>query len=159
MAEVVSESLQQAPDEELRAMASYLRSLPVTNPPDAGGGPNPQDEIPKPVLAAGKILYEKNCADCHGKQGEGRDPAAPPLAGNRAVTMNSAVDPIRMVLFGGYSPGTAGNPRPFGMPPYSLTLSDEEIAEILIYVRASWGNAGRPVRGEEVSANRGNPLW
>jgi mono/diheme cytochrome c family protein len=159
MAEVVSESLQQAPDDELRAMASYLRSLPVTNPPDAGGGTNPQDGIPKPVLAAGKMLYEKNCADCHGKQGEGRDPAAPPLAGNRAVTMNSAVDPIRMVLFGGYSPGTAGNPRPFGMPPYSLTLSDEEIAEILIYVRSSWGNAGRPVRGEEVSANRGSPLW
>jgi mono/diheme cytochrome c family protein len=64
-----------------------------------------------------------------------------------------------MVLFGGYSPGTAGNPRPYGMPPYSLTLSDEEIAEVLIYVRASWGNAGRPVRGEEVSANRGSPLW
>ena len=159
MAEVVSESLQYAPDDELRAMASYLRSLPVTNPPDAGGGPNLQDEIPKPVLAAGKMLYEKNCADCHGKHGEGRDPAAPPLAGNRAVTMNSAVDPIRMVLFGGYSPGTAGNPRPFGMPPYSLTLSDEEIAEVLIYVRSSWGNAGRPVRGEEVSANRGSPLW
>jgi len=159
MAEVVSESLQQAPDDELRAMAAYLRSLPVTNPPDAGGGTNLQDEIPKPVLAAGKMLYEKNCADCHGKQGEGRDPAAPPLAGNRAVTMNSAVDPIRMVLFGGYSPGTAGTPRPFGMPTYSLTLSDEEIAEILIYVRASWGNAGRPVRGEEVSANRGSPLW
>jgi mono/diheme cytochrome c family protein len=45
------------------------------------------------------------------------------------------------------------------MPPYSLTLSDEEIAEVLIYVRSSWGNAGRPVRGEEVSANRGSPLW
>jgi mono/diheme cytochrome c family protein len=64
-----------------------------------------------------------------------------------------------MVLFGGYSPATAGNPRPFGMPPYSLTLSDEEIAEVLIYVRSSWGNNARPIRGEEVSANRGNPLW
>ena len=70
-------------------------------------------------------------------------------------------DPLRdrMVLFGGYAPGTSGNPRPFGMPPYSLTLSDEEIAEILIYVRSSWGNHARPIRGEEVAANRGNPLW
>ena len=110
-------------------------------------------------MAAGKTLYEKNCADCHGKDGEGQEPAAPPLAGNRAVTMTSAVDPIRMVLFGGYAPGTAGNPRPFGMPPYSLTLSDEEIAQTLIYVRSSWGNTARPVRGEEVSANRGSPLW
>jgi mono/diheme cytochrome c family protein len=111
------------------------------------------------LLAAGEDLYKKNCADCHGDQGEGREPAAPPLAGNRAVTMSSAVDPIRMVLFGGYSPGTAGNPRPFGMPPYSLVLSDEEIAEVLLYVRSSWGNAARPARGEEVSVNRGTPLW
>jgi mono/diheme cytochrome c family protein len=45
------------------------------------------------------------------------------------------------------------------MPPYSLTLSDEEIAEILDYVRASWGNAAPPIVGEDVSANRGSPLW
>jgi mono/diheme cytochrome c family protein len=159
MAEVVSESLQQAPDDELRAIAGYLKSLPVTMAPDEGSVTNPPDAAPLAVLTAGKALYGKNCADCHGKRGEGREPAAPPLAGNRAVTMSSAVDPIRMVLFGGYAPGTAGNPRPFGMPPYSLTLSDEEIAEVLMYVRSSWGNAARPLRGEEVSVNRGSPLW
>ena len=155
MAEVVSESLQQAPDDELRAMATYLKALPSTDTPATTA----KYEIPVAIMAAGKDLYEKNCADCHGHNGEGREPAAPPLAGNRAVTMDSAVNPIRMVLFGGYSPGTVGNPRPFGMPPYSLVLSDEEIAEILIYVRVSWGNAARPIRGEEVSANRGSPLW
>jgi mono/diheme cytochrome c family protein len=159
MAEVVSESLAQAPDDELHAMASYLKSLPVTNAPDGGSAATPPDQIPPALLAAGKDLYKKNCADCHADHGEGREPAAPPLAGNRGVTMSSAVDPIRMVLFGGYSPGTAGNPRPFGMPPYSLVLSDEEIAEVLLYVRSSWGNAARPIRGEEVSANRGSPLW
>lgn len=159
MAEVVSESLQQAPDDELHAMANYLKSLPVTNAPDDNGAANPQDQIPPALLAAGKNLYGKNCADCHGDNGEGREPAAPPLAGNRAVTMTSAVNPIRMILFGGYAPGTTGNPRPFGMPPYSLVLSDEEIAEVLLYVRSSWGNAARPARGEEVSANRGSPLW
>jgi mono/diheme cytochrome c family protein len=159
MAEVVAISLQQAPDDELRAMANYLKSLPVTNAPDGNGAANPQDQIPPALLAAGKDLYGKNCADCHGDQGVGREPAAPALAGNRAVTMTSAVNPIRMILFGGYAPGTAGNPRPFGMPPYSLVLSDEEIAEVLLYVRSSWGNAARPVRGEEVSANRGSPLW
>jgi mono/diheme cytochrome c family protein len=155
MAEVVSESLQQAPDDELRAMAAYLKALPPTDTP----AKSVKYDIPVAIMAAGKDLYEKNCADCHGHNGEGREPAAPPLAGNRAVTMDSAVNPIRMVLFGGYSPGTGGNPRPFGMPPYSLVLSDEEIAEILIYVRVSWGNTARPIRGEEVSANRGSPLW
>ena len=158
MAEVVSESLQQTPDAELQAMATYLKSLPVTQSSDENSDSDTRYDIPRPILEAGKDLYSKNCADCHGKQGEGHEPAAPPLAGNRAV-MSSTVNPIRMVLFGGYSPGTGGNPRPFGMPPYSLTLSDEEIAEVLIYVRSSWGNKARPIRGEEVSANRGNPLW
>jgi len=159
MAEVVSESLQQTPDAELQAMAVYLKSLPVSHSTDEDKESNAKYDIPPAILEAGKNLYGKNCADCHGKQGEGREPAAPPLAGNRAVTMSAGINPIRMALFGGYSPGTAGNPRPFGMPPYSLTLSDEEIAEILIYVRSSWGNTARPIRGEEVSLNRGNPLW
>ena len=155
MAEVVSESLQGAPDTELQAMATYLKSLPVSG---ENSESNAKYTIPPNIMEAGKDLYGKNCADCHGKDGAGREPAAPPLAGNRAV-VSSTVNPIRMVLFGGYSPGTHGNPRPFGMPPYSLTLSDEEIAEVLIYVRSSWGNHAIPIRGEEVSANRGNPLW
>src|SRR5581483_5099200 len=140
-------------------MATYLKSLPVTQSNDENSESRVKYDIPRSILEDGKDLYTRNCADCHGKQGEGREPAAPPLAGNRAVLMSSAVNPIRMVLFGGYSPGTAGDPRPFGMPPYSLTLSDEQIAEILIYVRRSWGNSARPIRGEEVSVNRGNPLW
>jgi mono/diheme cytochrome c family protein len=45
------------------------------------------------------------------------------------------------------------------MPPYSLILSDEQIAEVLDYVRTSWGNEAPPVFGEDVAANRGNPLW
>jgi mono/diheme cytochrome c family protein len=159
MAEVVGESLQYVPDVELQAMAVYLKALPTNTQPGDSAAARTKHELPPPILAAGKDLYEKNCADCHGHDGEGHEPEAPPLAGNRAVTMPAAVNPIRMILFGGYSPGTAGNPRPFGMPPYSLTLSDEEIAEILDYVRTSWGNSAPPIVGEDVSANRGSPLW
>jgi mono/diheme cytochrome c family protein len=159
MAEVVAGSLQYASEEELQAMALYLKSLPSSEPEAAKKAAPPQYAIPAAIRDAGKDLYEKNCADCHGHEGEGREPAAPPLAGNRAVTLPSAVNAIRMILFGGYAPGTAGNPRPFGMPPYSLTLSDEQIAEVLDYVRTSWGNEAPPVFGEDVGANRGNPLW
>jgi mono/diheme cytochrome c family protein len=159
MAEVVAESLQYTPEPDLKAMATYLRSLPVLGPAEQAAGAPAAGVLSPAERAAGEELYKKNCASCHGDHGEGRAPAAPPLAGNRAVTMPSAVNPIRLILFGGYPPGTAGNPRPFGMPPYSLTLSDEQIAEVLNYVRTSWGNAARPVYGEEVSANRGSPLW
>jgi mono/diheme cytochrome c family protein len=159
MSEVVAESLQHGSDAELHAMAVYLKSLPVTAATDEVGATQAPYDTSPAELAAGEDLYKNNCAACHGDEGQGREPAAPPLAGNRAVTLPSAVNPIRIVLFGGYSPGTRENPRPFGMPPYSLTLSDEQLAEVLNYVRLSWGNNARPVWGEEVGANRGDLLW
>ena len=55
---------------------------------------------------------------CHGDEGKGQPPAYPPLAGNQSITMSSPVNSIRMVLNGGYPPGTRKNPRPYGMPPF-----------------------------------------
>ncbi len=159
MAEVVAGSLQYAREDELQAMAVYLKSLPSSEQAGKADETPAKYDLPIAIRELGKNLYEKNCADCHGRQGEGHEPEAPRLAGNRAVTLPLAVNSIRMILFGGYAPGTAGNPRPFGMPPYSLVLSDEEIAEILDYVRTSWGNRAPLVFGEDVGANRGNPLW
>ena len=59
------------------------------------------------------------CASCHGEYGMGKPPHYPPLAGNQSIQMVSAVNAIRMVLNGGYPPGTAGNPMPYGMPPFA----------------------------------------
>ena len=47
---------------------------------------------------------------------------------------------VLTVLYGGFAPATARNPRPFGMPPYLLSLSDAEVAAVLTHVRSSWGN-------------------
>ncbi len=159
MGEVVYESLQYARDEDLRAIADYLKSLPETGPRSAWGFFRSRHTATVGALSDGAATYAKHCAQCHGDQGEGRAPAAPPLVGDRAVTMSSAIDPIRIVLFGGYPPGTVGNPRPFGMPPYSPTLDDAQIADVLTFVRASWGNDAPPVSGDEVAENRGSPLW
>jgi mono/diheme cytochrome c family protein len=159
MAEVVHDSLQYVRADELRAMAAYLKSLPTASPPSGWRFLRTQHAATVVTLSRGGAIYTQHCASCHGDAGQGHWPAGPPLAGNRAVTMPSAVDPIRIVLFGGYPPGTAGNPRPFGMPPYLTTLSDAEIGEVLSYVRWSWGNGAAAVSGDEVAANRGSPLW
>jgi mono/diheme cytochrome c family protein len=156
MGEVVYGSLQFTRDQDLRAMAVYLKSLPDTGPRSSGLF---RFTATIATLNNGHAIYDKHCAQCHGDNGEGRSPAAPPLAGNRDVTMSSTVNPVRIVLFGGYAPGTAGNPRPFGMPPYLLRLDDDQIAAVLSYVRASWGNDAPPVSGDEVAKNRGTPLW
>jgi mono/diheme cytochrome c family protein len=159
MGEVVYDSLQYVRDDELRAMAVYLKSLPETGPRSDWGFFRVYRTATAGTLSDGRAIYVEHCAQCHGDSGEGRLPAAPPLAGSRAVTMPSAVDAIRIVLFGGYPPGTAGNPRPFGMPPYFPTLRDDQIADVLSYVRMSWGNVAPPVSGNEVGEHRGSPLW
>jgi len=135
-------------------MATYLKSLPPSDPKPADSG----ERASEPLLAEGRRLYGKYCVDCHGADGKGKAPAYPPLAGNRAVTLTPAVNAIRMVLHGGFPPGTAGNPRPYGMPPYSHELDDAQVAAVLSYVRASWGNEAAPVSAPDVNRYRSVPL-
>jgi mono/diheme cytochrome c family protein len=153
MAEVVGQSLQHLTAPDVRAMAVYLKSLPATAQPPAPAAP-PSEA----VMKLGGQLYDNHCADCHGADGRGSAPAYPPLAGNRALTMEEPVNAIRIVLNGGFPPATAGNPRPYGMPPYSPVLSDAEVAAVVSYVRASWGNAAPAVMPAQVNKYRAVPL-
>jgi cytochrome c553 len=160
MAEKVYNSLQRVADTDLHAIAVYLRSLPAVSPGSGtGSGAVVTHSIGEGALDEGRTIYLKECAGCHGQKGEGHAPIGTPLAGNRAVIMDSATNAIRMVLFGGFPPGTAEDARPFGMPPYYPSLSDDQIANVLTYVRTSWGNSAGPVLGSFVSENRGSPLW
>jgi mono/diheme cytochrome c family protein len=156
MSEVVKESLQYVNDSDINAIASYLRALP----PEAAPPTLERDSGAEAVafLAAGAKLYDKHCVDCHGASGNGMPPAYPPLAGNRALTMESAVNPIRIVLNGGFAPGTAGNPRPYSMPPFGHLLNDTEVAQVVSYLRSTWGNNAPPVSGADVNRYRAVPL-
>ena len=109
-----------------------------------------------PAMAAedGKALYSSKCAMCHGDEGKGQPPQMPPLAGNQALTMRSPVNAIRMVLNGGYAPGTRKNPRPHGMPPFSHILDDDQAAAVVTYIRVAWDNRGTPVAPAEVNELR-----
>ncbi len=61
---------------------------------------------------------------------------------------------MQIVLHGGFAPATAGNPRPFGMPPHVLTLNDSEVAAVVSYVRTQWGQRPEPVTTLEVQRLR-----
>src|SRR5258708_39759998 len=80
------------------------------------------------LLQQGKKIYTENCAKCHAENGLGKPPAYPPLATNQSIQMQSAVNPIRMVLNGGYPPSTDRQPHPHGMPPVAQTPSETEEA-------------------------------
>lgn len=150
MAMVVARSTQYLDDTDLQAVARFLQALPQRHSP-----PAPAPRADAATLALGARLYERQCADCHGLQGQGSPPLVPALAGNRAVTMAAPDNLLRVILGGGFGPATAGRPHPHGMPPFATLLSDAEIAAIASHLRASWGHTAAPVTALEVNHQRG----
>ena len=108
----------------------------------AADDPNKKWE-PKDLVARGEKVYGQICVACHAAQGQGT-PAmkAPALAGNKFV-VGAKDGPIDTVLNG--RPNTA-------MQAFGKQLSDTEIAAVLTYVRASWGNKAAEVQPAEVKA-------
>ena len=92
--------------------------------------------------ADGKTLFAKNCAACHQASGKGIPGAFPALAGNGFV--QGAPDEVATVLLKGRG----------GMPDFSGSLDDAEIAQVLSYVRTSWGNSAAPLSEQAVGARR-----
>ena len=148
MGEVVRGSTQHLSEPDLRAMAVYLKALPQTPP-------TVTEATHYAATGPGAKLYERHCAGCHGDAGEGANGAYPALADNRAVTMRNVANLVHVVLEGGFPPATEGNPRPYGMPPFATVLSVEETAQLLSFVRGSWGNRAAAVSALEVERFRG----
>jgi mono/diheme cytochrome c family protein len=159
MAEVVYDSLQYLNEDDVKAMAVYLKALPARSGDKSAPPSQAVVEQNANLSPLGKKIYDAQCAECHASQGQGRPPDFPPLAKNQSIVMSSAVNPIRMVLNGGYPPGTFKNPRPYGMPPFAQSLSDVEVAAVVTYIRTAWGNLGAPVTVKEVNELRSAPLY
>lgn len=151
MAEVVKGSLQHLDTRDISAIAGYLVTLPAPDPVTENVNSS-QLAAAETTLKLGRKIYEKQCASCHGEQGEGVPKVYPRLAGEPATASSNA---IRMVVHGGFAPGTAGNPRPYSMPPFGGTLSDTEIAAVLSYTRTSWGNRASLVQPHQVARYKG----
>jgi cytochrome c6 len=90
----------------------------------------------------GKALFQKNCAACHQASGKGIPGAFPALAGN-ALVQGPPAD-VATVLLKGRG----------GMPDFSGSLSDADIAQVLSYARASWGNKADAIPDTEVASLR-----
>src|SRR4029453_9530048 len=73
------------------------------------------------------------------------------------AALGEARDPaslIRVVLIGNRAGATAAAPTAPAMPPFGWNLSDQEIADVLTYVRNAWGNAAQPVQPADVAKLR-----
>ena len=153
MAEVVLRSTQHLDDTDLAAIATYLKSLPDRDPPRQRESAADAREL----AMNGQKIYTDRCAGCHATDGRGKGEAYPALDGNGSVTEPTGINAIRMVLSGGFAPATAGNPRPYSMPPFSQSLSDDDTAAVVTYIRQAWSNKASSVSPNDVRAYRSTP--
>jgi mono/diheme cytochrome c family protein len=106
----------------------------------------------RPEKPAGQRIYENLCLSCHQPGGEGLGDLYPPIAGSPWVSGDPGVL-IRMLLHGVQGPmEVRGKVFDNVMPPSGL--SDAQIAEVLTYVRNSFGNSSGPVSPAQVEALR-----
>lgn len=143
MAEAVENSTSRMTNADLTAIAVYLKDLPSSR--GNGGGATGIDA----QMTAGAHAYDISCAACHGRDGKG-SAIFPPLAGNAAVRQVRAETVVRTVLAGGKAAATPKTPTGPGMPSFGWRLSDEQVANILTYVRNNWGNQAPAISPETV---------
>ena len=154
MTEVVHDSTQYFSEADLQAVAHYLKSLSpgggAPAAPEATAAPEPPNGL---YSTRGGLGYAQFCAACHRRDGQGAAEVFPPLAHNDSVLSDDPTSVIHIALTGWTAAETAHKGHAFSMPEYS-SLSDEELADILSFVRTSWGNHGNPVTQSQVQAMR-----
>lgn len=108
-------------------------------------------------LAAGRTVYTTYCAACHQRDGKGAPGMNPPLAGINIVTGNKE-ELIKIALLG-YDKPTRINGELYQnvMPPHNW-LTDQQIADVLTYIRKSWGNNASDIKVDEVTKVRAKTI-
>jgi len=158
MVEVVNNSTHHMTEEDLNAMAEYLKSLPAVA--EDGDTAYSYNEATTNALRgldyneSGALTYSQFCASCHQLDGNGQSPYHPPLAGNPVIMDPDPSSLINITLNGSLRVITEDIPDRYDMPYFRTLLSDQQIAEVLTFMRKGWGNKGGAVMVEEVAAIR-----
>jgi len=107
------------------------------------------------LLAAGKTRYEQVCGLCHGMDGLGKPGQAPPLAGSEWVD-TKGFQRLAHIPLEGVSGQLAvkGQTWNLSMPAMGAAMSDADLANVLTYIRNSWGNKDGPVSAADIKALR-----
>lgn len=143
MTEVVQHSLQYLSDADISAIARYLKSLGAKDPSQAVF--REDDAVARALWKGddsqpGAGVYVDSCAACHKTDGSGYQRFYPALRGNPVVMAEDPTSLIHIVLVGGTLPGVKGAPTAITMPAFGWRLNDSQVADVVNFIRSSWGN-------------------
>ncbi|QJD78052.1 c-type cytochrome [Spirosoma rhododendri] len=104
------------------------------------------------VKSPGQIVYEQNCLSCHQANGSGVPGLNPPLRGVDWVT-GDKTRLINVLLKGLQGQEIDGETYDNVMPAHDF-LNDQQLADVLTYIRSSFGNKAGAIKPEDVKAQR-----
>jgi mono/diheme cytochrome c family protein len=148
MSEEIEHASSKMTDGDLKAIATYLKSLPGRNDDQKAVAAD------DPQMKAGQAIYHDQCSACHQLDGKGVSNLFPSLADSSQVRSDDPTTMIRIVLQGARSVATAGEPTGPGMPSFAWQLSDAQVAAVATYIRNTWGAAAPAVSADTVSGLR-----
>lgn len=126
----------------------------------------PVDPAMKDFYAGMQVYNRPTCGACHQPNGMGTPGTFPPLAGAEWVNEKDPARIVRIVLDGLTGPITVkGANYNSQMPGWRAQLTEEEIAQVVTYIRKAWGNTAGAVTTDQVAAikketeGRGGALW
>jgi mono/diheme cytochrome c family protein len=156
MTDVVNNSTSYLSDTDIDAIANYLKSLPATSiqQPVAYDNATTVALRNRPTTQPGSAVYTGACASCHGFDAKGFTPYTPALAGNPVVLDDDPSSLINLVLNGSIRLVAKGTPDAYRMPQFRQQLSDQDIADVISFVRNSWGNQAPAVAAPQVAKLR-----
>lgn len=149
MAEAVENSTQHMSDDDLKAIAAWLKALPASDKPAPAALAANQA-----AMQSGKLIYDSQCAACHISSGAGVRNMIPTLANNPQLNASDPASLLTVILSGSDGAVTQGNPTAARMPGFAWKLSDEQVANVTTYIRNAWGNAAPAVTAAEVGQAR-----
>ncbi|MCT2387473.1 c-type cytochrome [Erwinia pyrifoliae] len=158
MTDVVQHSLQHLTAEDATAIARYLKSLGAKDANQVGF--TPDDTVAKALWKGddsktGASVYVDNCAACHKTDGSGYQRFFPALRGNSVVLASDPTSLIHIVISGAQLPGMKGAPSTITMPAFGWRLNDQQVADVVNFIRTSWGNrAASTVSARDVAKVR-----
>lgn len=147
MSEVVELSTRHMTNEDLQAIAVYLKSLDDEAPDDVR--PLAEDRT-----AVGRAIFFDECAACHAADGSGVPSMFAPLDGSNKLTAEDPSTVIRIILEGAQAAVTDAAPGPLAMPSFDWKLNDDQIADLLSYLRQEWSNSASAVSAGDVADMR-----
>ena len=152
MTEAFNNSTQFMQDDDLAAIARYLKSLP--GDPQRDGAPWQYQAVTAGQDTPGAHTYVTRCASCHGVDGKGQAEWMPPLAGATSALAKEQASAINITLNGSQRVVAAGVPDAYRRPAFREQLSDQQIAEVLTHMRSTWGNQASAVDAAAVGKLR-----